>query len=170
MHQVLLLQPDQHHRRHFNVQTFEAVLNDEWTTLKGKVNSDVLNIINTQGTDKIFVGFEYAPSKSDLDNDTENVTREVDVTLNTSTGLFSKALQLEPNTTYYYRSFVYYEDKFIYGNTVSFTTADYDAGLIVPDMIKRRQLELKAVMNAAIEEVNNDDIIVFEKRKLPRRK
>ena len=119
---------------------------------------------------EIFVGFEYAPSKSDLDNDTENVTREVDVTLNTSTGLFSKALQLEPNTTYYYRSFVYYEDKFIYGNTVSFTTADYDAGLIVPDMIKRRQLELKAVMNAATEEVNNDDIIVFEKRKLPRRK
>ena len=154
----------------FNVQTFEAVLNDEWTTLKGKVNSDVLNIINTQGTDTIFVGFEYAPSKSDLDNDTENVTREVDVTLNTSTGLFSKALQLKPNTTYYYRSFVYYEDKFIYGNTVSFTTADYDAGLIVPDMIKRRQLELKAVMSTAVEEADSDNIIVFEKRKLPKRR
>lgn len=153
----------------FNIQTFDAVLNDEWTTLKGKVNSDVLNIINTQGTDKIFVGFEYAPSKSDLDNDTENVTREVDVTLNTSTGLFSKALQLKPNTTYYYRSFVYYEDKFIYGNTVSFTTADYDAGLIVPDMIKRRQLELKAVMSTEVG-ATDDDIIVFEKRKLPKRR
>ena len=154
----------------FNVQTFEAVLNDEWTTLKGKVNSDVLNIINTQGTDKIFVGFEYAPTKSDLDNDTENVTREVDVTLNTSTGLFSKALQLKPNTTYYYRSFVYYEQKFIYGNIVSFTTADYDAGLIVPDMIKRRQLELKAVTSTAIEQADSDNIIVFEKRKLPKRR
>lgn len=154
----------------FNVQTFEAVLNDEWTTLKGKVNSDVLNIINTQGTDKIFVGFEYAPTKSDLDNDTENVTREVDVTLNTSTGLFSKALQLKPNTTYYYRSFVYYEQKFIYGNIVSFTTADYDAGLIVPDMIKRRQLELKAVTSTAVEQADSDNIIVFEKRKLPKRR
>ena len=154
----------------FNVQTFEAVLNDEWTTLKGKVNSDVLNIINTQGTDKIFVGFEYAPTKSDLDNDTENVTREVDVTLNTSTGLFSKALQLKPNTTYYYRSFVYYEQKFIYGNVVSFTTADYDAGLIVPDMIKRRQLELKAVTSTDVEQADSDNIIVFEKRKLPKRR
>ncbi len=154
----------------FNVQTFEAVLNDEWTTLKGKVNSDVLNTINIQGTDKIFVGFEYAPTKSDLDNDTENVTREVDVTLNTSTGLFSKALQLKPNTTYYYRSFVYYEQKFIYGNIVSFTTADYDAGLIVPDMIKRRQLELKAVTSTAVEQADSDNIIVFEKRKLPKRR
>ena len=150
----------------FNVQTFDAVLNDEWTTLKGKVNSDVLNVINTEGPDNIFVGFEYAPSKSDLDNDTENVTREVDVTLNTSTGLFSKALQLKPNTTYYYRSFVYYEDKFIYGSTVSFTTADYDSGLIVPDMIKRRQLELKAVINSAVETVDENNIIVFDKRKL----
>lgn len=153
----------------FNVQTFEAVLNDEWTTLKGKVNSDVLDVINTMGTDKVFVGFEYAPSKSDIQNDTEYVTREVDVTLNMSTGLFSKALQLKPNTTYYYRSFVYYENKYVYGSIVSFTTADYDAGLIVPDMIKRRQLELDAVMNTAVDVVS-DDIIVFEKRELPKRR
>ena len=147
----------------FSVTTFDAVLDDEWTTLKGKVNSTVLEALEEGIYGEMLFGFEYAPTKSDLENGTDNVLRDSDVALNKSTGLFTKSLQLKPNTQYYCRAFVYVAGKFVYGNIVDFTTADYDAGLIIPDLEAGRRRELKAL---ELDESMIKDVIFFEKGKM----
>ena len=147
----------------FTVQTFDAVLDDEWTTLKGKVNSTVLEALEAGIYGEMLFGFEYAPTKSDLENGTDNVLRDSDVALSKSTGLFTKSLQLKPNTQYYCRAFVYVAGRFVYGNIVDFKTADYDAGLIVPDLEAGRRRELKAL---ELDESLIKDVIFFEKGKM----
>ena len=147
----------------YDVETFDAVLDDEWTTLKGKVNSTVLEALEAGIYGEMLFGFEYAPTKSDLENGTDNVLRDSDVALSKSTGLFTKSLQLKPNTQYYCRAFVYVAGRFVYGNIVDFKTADYDAGLIVPDLEAARRRELKAL---ELDESLIKDVIFFEKGKM----
>ena len=143
----------------FDVTTFDAALDDEWTTLKGKVNSTILEALNENIYGEMIFGFEYAPTESDLLNGTSAVIRDTDVALNKSTGLFTRVLQLKPNTTHHCRAFVYFAGKFVYGNIVDFTTADYDAGLIIPDMEAARARAIKAIM---LEDGNVDKVIFIE--------
>lgn len=145
----------------FDLETFDAVLDDEWTTLRGKVNSQVLDAIESGEYNDLYIGFEYALSVADLNEGNENVYRDGSVTVNKSTGYYSRVLNLMPDTKYYYRAFVYAGGKFTYGNIVEFTTPYYDAGLIVPDNA-RRYREMKAVMQ---EGGSADDIIFLEKGK-----
>ena len=145
----------------FDLETFDAVLDDEWTTLRGKVNSQVLEAIESGEYNDLYIGFEYALSVADLNEGNENVYRDGSVTVNKSTGYYSRVLNLMPDTKYYYRAFVYAGGKFTYGNIVEFTTPYYDAGLIVPDNA-RRYREMKAVMQ---EGGSADDIIFLEKGK-----
>lgn len=147
----------------FSVTTFDAVLDDEWTTLKGKVNSTILEALNDNIYGEMIFGFEYAPTESDLLNGTSAVIRDTDVALNKSTGLFTRVLQLKPNTTHHCRAFVYFAGKFVYGNIVDFTTADYDAGLIIPDMEAAMARALKAIM---LEDGNVDKVIFIEDGKM----
>ena len=143
--------------------TFDAALDDEWTTLKGKVNSTILEAMNDNVYGEMIFGFEYAPTESDLLNGTSAVIRDTDVALNKSTGLFTRVLQLKPNTTHHCRAFVYFAGKFVYGNIVDFTTADYDAGLIIPDMEAAMARALKAIM---LEDGNVDKVIFIEDGKM----
>lgn len=147
----------------FSVTTFDAALDDEWTTLKGKVNSTILEALNENIYGEMIFGFEYAPTESDLLNGTSAVIRDTDVALNKSTGLFTRVLQLKPNTTHHCRAFVYFAGKFVYGNIVDFTTADYDAGLIIPDMEAAKARALKAIM---LEDGNVDKVIFIEDGKM----
>lgn len=147
----------------FSVTTFDAVLDDEWTTLKGKVNSTILEAMNDNVYGEMIFGFEYAPTESDLLNGTSAVIRDTDVALNKSTGLFTRVLQLKPNTTHHCRAFVYFAGKFVYGNIVDFTTADYDAGLIIPDLEAAKARALKAIM---LEDGNVDKVIFIEDGKV----
>lgn len=145
----------------FDVETFDAVLDDEWTILRGKVNSNVLESIESGEYNDLFIGFEYALSVGDLNEGNENVIREGEVTVNMNTGYYSRVLNLMPDTRYYYRTFVYAAGKFSYGNIVEFTTPYYDAGLIVPDNIKRRR-EIEAVRS---KDGTADKIIILESTK-----
>lgn len=154
---------DEEPKNNFKAETFEAALDDEWTTLKGKVNSAVLNALESEMYGEMQFGFEYAPSRSDLQDGTDEVIRETNVTFSKATGAFTKALQLKPNTTYYYRSFVFLNDGYVYGNIVEFTTADYDAGLIVPDFDAARMRELKAL---EIDENRLEEVIFFNDGKM----
>jgi hypothetical protein len=47
----------------------------------------------------------------------------------------------------------------VYGNIVDFTTADYDAGLIIPDMEAAMARALKAIM---LEDGNVDKVIFIK--------
>ncbi len=148
----------------FQIQTFDAELDDEWTTLKGKVNLATLDALNSGTYGEMVFGFEYSESESELlEENSKLVHRDTDVTLNKGSGYFTRVLQLKPNTTYYCRSFVYFDGRYVYGNIVKFTTADYDAGLIVPDFDAARMRELKAVLTGNKE---IDRIIFFEEGKL----
>ena len=143
----------------YDVETFDAVLDDEWTTLRGKVNSKVLESIETGEYDDLYIGFEYAQSVGDLNEGNENVIREGGATVNMNTGYYSRVINLMPDTRYYYRAFVYAAGKFSYGNIVEFKTQYYDAGLIVPDNAKRHR-EIKAVKST---NGNAEKIIFFER-------
>lgn len=145
----------------FDLETFDAVLDDEWTTLRGKVNSTVLEAIESEEYNDLYIGFEYALSVADLNEGNENVYRDGSVTVNKSTGYYSRVLNLMPDTKYYYRAFVYAGGKFTYGNIVDFTTPYYDAGLVVPDNARRHR-ELKAVMST---DGNMENIIFFDNGK-----
>ena len=142
----------------YDVETFDAVLDDEWTTLRGKVNSTVLESIESGEYNDMYIGFEYAQSVGDLNEGNENVIREGSATVNMNTGYYSRVLNLMPDTRYYYRAFVYAAGKFSYGNIVEFKTQYYDAGLIVPDNAKRRR-EIEAVKST---NYKAEKIIFFE--------
>ena len=142
----------------YDVETFDAVLDDEWTTLRGKVNSTVLESIESGEYNDMYIGFEYAQSVGDLNEGNENVIREGGATVNMNTGYYSRVLNLMPDTRYYYRAFVYAAGKFSYGNIVEFKTQYYDAGLIVPDNAKRRR-EIEAVKST---NYKSEKIIFFE--------
>lgn len=146
----------------FSVTTFDAVLDDEWTTLKGKANSTILEAMEDDVYGEMIFGFEYAESESGLENE-DVVLRNTDVTLNKSTGLFTLALQLKPNTKYYCRAYVYFGGRSVTGNVVEFTTADYDAGLIIPDLEAARVRELKAII---AEDSIVEKVIFFEDGKM----
>ena len=144
----------------FEVETFDVAIEDEWTICKSKVNNTVLDIINSDKYDDIRLGFEFAPTEADIVNGTEAVDRISDGTLNKSTGLFSSVLKLKPNSTYYARSFLYCGGKLVNGGIRSFKTAEYDAGLIIPDMeAARRALETKAVSRGNA----TDELVIFDK-------
>ena len=143
----------------YDVETFDAVLDDEWTTLRGKVNSTVLESIESGEYNDMYIGFEYAQSVGDLNEGNENVIREGGATVNMNTGYYSRVINLMPDTRYYYRAFVYAAGKFSYGNIVEFKTQYYDAGLIVPDNAKRHR-EIKAVKST---NGNAEKIIFFER-------
>lgn len=145
----------------FDLETFDALLDDEWTILRGKVNSQVLDAIESGEYEDLYIGFEYALSVADLNEGNENVYRDGTVTVNMNTGYYSQVLNLMPDTKYYYRAFVYAGGKFAYGNIVEFTTPYYDAGLIVPDNV-RRYRGIKAVMS---NDGSADNIIFLERGK-----
>ena len=146
----------------YDLETFPAVLDDEWTILRGKVNSNVLESIDAKEYDDMYIGFEYSFSVVDLNEGNENVYRDGAVTLNMNTGYCSQPLNLMPDTKYYYRIFVYAAGKFTYGNIEEFTTPYYDAGLIIPSKAKRRRgIEAVTSENGA-----NDRIVIFDNGKM----
>ena len=146
----------------FDLETFPAVLDDENTILRGKVNSRVLDAIDAKEYDDIYVGFEYSFSVADLNEGNENVYREGTVVLNMNTGYCSQVLNLMPDTKYYYRTFVYAADNYIYGNIEEFTTQYYDAGLIIPSKAKRH----RAIEAVTSDYAAEDRIVIFENGKM----
>lgn len=128
-----------------SVSTLNADIDDEKTTLWGKLNSDAISAYDKQDMGMMYIGFEYAPTRAGLD-DQSVVLRETDVDFDSGTGLFDKLMLLEPTTTYYYRAYININGEFIYAEPVEFTTAEYDPGLIIPK--SRRQVILRQLYQA----------------------
>ena len=79
-------------------------------------------------------GFEVAESKSGLKGVTPTfTTSEIDM----DTGMFTITKVLQPNTTYYIRAMVFFNDKWVVApEIVSVKTLDFDPGIIPPDVEK----------------------------------
>ena len=78
--------------------------------------------------------FEVAEKQSDLTGKTPTfATSEIDK----DTGLFTITKVLQPNTTYYIRAMVFFNDKWVAApEVVSVKTADFDPNIKPPEIAK----------------------------------
>ena len=79
-------------------------------------------------------GFEVAESQSELKGTTPTfATKEIDM----DTGMFTITKVLQPNTTYYIRAMVFFNDKWVAApEVVSVKTANFDPNLKPPEIAK----------------------------------
>lgn len=116
----------------FQIETNEAVVEDAMVTLKATISESALAEMESDSYNTIFAAFDLVTDehKSELTKGTasEHVSRITDIT-RTGTSL-SVDVYLEPGTTYHYRALIYVDGKEYYGSTKSFTTLEYDGGLI----------------------------------------
>jgi hypothetical protein len=96
------------------------------------VPSATLNAIQNGIYKNVQYGFEVAEKQSDLTGKTPTfATSEIDK----DTGLFTITKVLQPNTTYYIRAMVLFNDKWVAApEIVSVKTLDFDPGLVPPDI------------------------------------
>lgn len=112
--------------------TLSASVEDANVVMTGGVPAATLNAIENGTYKNVQYGFEVATSKGELTgNKPTFVTNEIDK----DTGLFTITKVLQPNTLYYIRAMVFFNDKWVVApETVSVKTADFDPGLVPPDV------------------------------------
>lgn len=112
--------------------TLPASVEDANVVMSGGVPSATLNAIQNGVYKNVQYGFEVAESQSELKGTTPTfATKEIDM----DTGMFTITKVLQPNTTYYIRAMVFFNDKWVAApEVVSVKTADFDPGLIPPDI------------------------------------
>ena len=114
--------------------TLEASVEDAKVVMNGGVPSATLIAIENGVYKNMQYGFEVAESKSGLKGVTPTfTTSEIDM----DTGMFTITKVLQPNTTYYIRAMVFFNDKWVAApEIVSVKTLDFDPGIIPPDVEK----------------------------------
>ena len=116
----------------YGIETNDAVVEDAMVTLKATISASAKAEMESGNYNTIYAAFDLVAKEheSDLKQGTSsnNVTRITDLTQN-GTNL-SVDVYLEPGTEYCYRALIYVDGKEYYGNTKSFTTLEYDGGLI----------------------------------------
>lgn len=116
----------------YGIETNDAVVEDAMVTLKATISESALAEMESDSYNTIFAAFDLVTDehKSELTKGTasEHVSRITDIT-RTGTSL-AVDVYLEPGTTYHYRALIYVDGKEYYGSTKSFTTLEYDGGLI----------------------------------------
>lgn len=112
--------------------TLPASVEDANVIMTGGVPTATLTAIENGVYKNVQYGFEVAESKSELKGTTPTfATKEIDM----DTGMFTITKVLQPNTTYYIRAMVFFNDKWVAApEVVSVKTADFDPGLIPPDI------------------------------------
>lgn len=115
--------------------TLEADVNDANVTMMGGVPPLQLPSIVTGFYRNIQYGFEVAEKQSDLTGKTPTFATDV---IDKETGIFTITKILQPNTTYYIRAMVFYNDKWVAApEVVSVKTADFDPNLKPPEIGKQ---------------------------------
>ena len=112
--------------------TLPASVEDANVIMSGGVPAATLTAIEDGVYKNVQYGFEVAESQSELKGTTPTfATKEIDM----DTGMFTITKVLQPNTTYYIRAMVFFNDKWVAApEVVSVKTADFDPGLIPPDI------------------------------------
>ncbi len=112
--------------------TLSASVEDANVVMTGGVPAATLKAIENGTYKNVQYGFEIATSKGELTGKKPTfVTNEIDE----DSGLFTITKVLQPNTTYYIRAMVFFNDKWVVApEIVSVKTADFDPGLIPPDV------------------------------------
>ena len=115
--------------------TLEADVNDANVTMMGGVPPLQLPSIVTGYFRNIQYGFEVAEKQSDLTGKTQTFATDV---IDKETGIFTITKILQPNTTYYIRAMVFYNDRWVAApEVVSVKTADFDPNLKPPEIGKQ---------------------------------
>jgi hypothetical protein len=100
--------------------------------MTGGVPSATLTAIEKGVYKNMQYGFEIAESQSDLTGKKPTfATDKIDM----DTGMFTIKKVLQPNTVYYIRAMVFFNDKWVVApEIVTVKTAVFDPGLIPPDV------------------------------------
>lgn len=115
--------------------TLEADVNDANVTMMGGVPPLQLPSIVTGFYRNIQYGFEVAEKQSDLKGKMPTFATDV---IDKETGIFTITKILQPNTTYYIRAMVFYNDRWVAApEVVSVKTADFDPNLKPPEIDKQ---------------------------------
>lgn len=115
--------------------TLEADVNDANVTMMGGVPPLQLPSIVTGYYRNIQYGFEVAEKQSDLKGKMPTFATDV---IDKETGIFTITKILQPNTTYYIRAMVFYNDRWVAApEVVSVKTADFDPNLKPPEIGKK---------------------------------
>ena len=116
----------------FQIETHDAVVEDAMVTLKATISDAALAEMGSENYNTIYAAFDLVVDehKSELTKGaaSEHVHRITDIT-SKGTSL-TVDVYLEPGTTYHFRALIYVDGKEYYGSTKSFTTLEYDGGLI----------------------------------------
>lgn len=116
----------------YGIETNDAVVEDAMVTLKATISESAKAEMESGNYNTIYAAFDLVAKEHEGDlkqgTSSNNVTRITDLTQN-GTNL-SVDVYLEPGTEYCYRALIYVDGKEYYGSTKSFTTLEYDGGLI----------------------------------------
>ena len=108
---------------------------DANVAMSGGVPSATLNAIQNGIYKNVQYGFEVVEKQSDLTGKTPTFATDV---IDKETGIFTITKILQPNTTYYIRAMVFFNDKWVAApEVVSVKTADFDPNLKPPEIGKK---------------------------------
>ena len=115
--------------------TLPASVEDANVVMSGGVPSATLNAIQNGIYKNVQYGFEVVEKQSDLTGKTPTFATDV---IDKETGIFTITKILQPNTTYYIRAMVFFNDKWVAApEVVSVKTADFDPNLKPPEIGKK---------------------------------
>lgn len=116
----------------YEIETEEAVVEDAMVTLKATLSESAVAELASDSYNTIYAAFDLVSDehKAELTKGTasEHVSRVTEIEREGTS--MTVDVYLEPGTTYHYRALIYVDGKEYYGSTKSFTTLEYDGGLI----------------------------------------
>ena len=116
--------------------TLDADVNDADVTMYGEMSQSVLTLV--MSNENSAYGFEVSERKGNLMGKEPTFAVKSKDYLDPITGVFAITKVLQPNTTYYIRAMVFFNDKWVAApEVVSVKTANFDPNLKPPEIAKQ---------------------------------
>ena len=115
--------------------TIDAIVDDAKVQMYGEMSANVRDAIVNGSLKNYQYGFEIAESVGALKGEKPAFAESDKNNIDPVTGVFTLTRVLQPNTTYYIRAMIFVNDLWYSASDyVSVKTADFDPGLIPPDI------------------------------------
>ena len=110
-----------------------AIVDDAKVQMYGEMSANVRDAIVNGSLKNYQYGFEIAESVGALTGEKPTFAESDKNNIDPETGVFTLTRVLQPNTTYYIRAMVFYNDRWVAApEVVSVKTADFDPNLKPP--------------------------------------